>query len=162
MRERWENLSLQEKQVITGGGFVVIVCVIYFFLWSPLADKTANLRDQIQHDQTLLSWMEKADQQIQSMGKKSSQIKSNKAPISLLSQVQQNVKQQGFADNLTQLHQVENNAVQLSFKQINFDDFMQWLTDIWRNNGIIVSQISIVPVGVAGIVTIDLVLKGEE
>lgn len=157
MRDRWNNLNLREKQMLSLGSLVIVSLLIYFFLWSPLDSSVSNLRNQIEHDQELLTWMQDANKQIQSIGKTSAPTLRPKG--SLLSTIQKEVNRSPLAKNLNQLHQADNDSVQVSFQKVNFDQLMIWLIDFSKRENLTITQIVITPSHVSGIVTADLILK---
>lgn len=159
MKEWWNNLALREKQMLVLGAFAIGIFLIYILLWSPLQNKVSSLRNQIQHSQELLAWMKDADKQIQALEKNSQKKSGSKATGSILSIVQKQIKTSPVASDLSQLHQVENDSVELSFKKVNFDKLMEWLIPFTQKQGLVISQITVKPSGSAGIVAADLVLK---
>ena len=159
MKERWNNLTLREKQTVVLGALVVGILIIYLALLSPLNNKVNNMREQIRHDQELLGWMQQTDKQIQALAKTSQPAPTAHATGSLLSIVQKQINRTPLVSSLKQLHQGENDSVQMSFQQVDFDQLMAWLIQLSQQQGLIVSQMSVTPSTSPGIVATDLVLK---
>ena len=159
MKEWWHNLSLREKQTLTLGILAVIIFLIYALIFAPLDNKATSLRNKIKHNQELLSWMQKTDQQIKSaektLQKKSTDINTG----SLLTIVQQQINKTPLVSNLAQLRQADNDSVQLSFTNVDFDKLVVWLTALWQEHGLMVSQMTTTAGTPPGIVTADLILK---
>ena len=65
MKEWWFNLNLREKQMVSMGAAIIILGLLYVLIWSPLKDSVTTMRDQVQQNQSLLNWMQTADEQIQ-------------------------------------------------------------------------------------------------
>ena len=117
-----------------------------------------NLRNQIRANQKLLTWMQAADNRMQLL-EKNRQKSTAKAHGSLLSIVQNNVNKSPVAKEASQLQQTDSESVQLRFQHVNFDVLVEWLTQLWQQQGIIVSQATITPNGAASNVSAELVLK---
>lgn len=159
MKEWWLNLSLREKQTVSLGAGVLAAILIYLILWAPLSYKVNQLRSTLQHSQQLLVWMQKTDQQIQTLQKISKKSHSFPTTASLLSLIQNQINQSPLAKNLSQLKQADNDTVQVSFQQIEFDKLISWLIQVWQQHGLILTQIAITPSGPPGIVTAEFILK---
>lgn len=161
MKEWWINLSIREKQTVILGSTAVIILMIYNLIWSPLHNTVITMRKQIQSNQQLLTWMQSADNRIQAI-EKNLQTKSSAHPSgSLLSVVQNQINQSPIATNLSQLRQAENDSVQSSFKQVNFDKLIAWLSGSWQEHGLIVTQVTITPGNTPGMVSAELTLKSS-
>jgi len=158
MKEWWRELAIREKQMIVLGSLVLIIILIYEIIWSPLHTANQNLRVKIQHQQNTLQYMQSADLQIQQLLKIMAQ-KNNKNVQTLLSTLQTAIKQSGFPQNVTQLRQAENDSVQIILSKVNFDQLIIFLNGLWQKQGLIVSQITVLPTHVPGEVSVDMMLS---
>jgi len=145
MKEWWLNLSLREKQTLVLGALCFALLSLYLLIWSPLAKKVENLRQQVQHNQQLLAWMQTADKHIQTLEKTRPTPREVNHERSLLSQIQDEIEQNNFAKNITQLRQTENDSVTFNLQQISFDQLITWLSQLWQQDDIIVTQITLAP-----------------
>jgi general secretion pathway protein M len=158
MKEWWNNLSLRDKQLFALGLLAVIFFLIYSLVWSPLDNKVSALRTTLQHNQKLLTWMQAADKQIESY-KNTSQTTTAQSTGSLLSIVQNEINQSSLSKDLSQLHQAEDDSVQLSFQHVGFDPLIRWLTQLWQQHNITITRASIKKTEASGIVSAEIVLK---
>lgn len=158
MKAWWFNLNLREKQTVSMGGAAVIIGVLYLLIWSPLHNSVAGFRDQIQHNKNLLSWMQTADEQIQA-AEKMGQKPAMHSTASRLSTVENELKKSPIANNITQLVQAENDSVKLNFQKVDFDLLMAWLTELWQQQGLIVTQLTTKSAGAPGIVEAEFILS---
>lgn len=158
IKEWWSNLADREKQTISIGSVIAAIFLFYALIWSPLANKVDDLRNQIRTNQKLLTWMQAADRRMQ-LVEKSAQQSATKTRGSLLGIVQNHVNKSPIAKEVSQLQQTDSESVQLRFQHVNFDVLIEWLTQIWQQQGLIVSQATITPNGAAGDVSAELVLK---
>ncbi len=157
MKEWWLQLNLREKQMVSLGIAVLILGLFYLILWSPLHQSVATARDQIEHNQKLLYWMENADKQIQA-AELTGQKPAAHSSGSRISIVQNNLKPNPINNNVTQLVQADNDSVKLSFQQVSFDLLISWLIDLWQQEGFITTQMTVKPGNKPGIVTAELVV----
>ncbi|MEO8401434.1 MAG: type II secretion system protein GspM [Gammaproteobacteria bacterium] len=158
MKEWSNNLSLREKQTLSLGSVLVILFLLYEIIWSPFSNKLDNLRSQIQHNRELLTWMQNAEQHMDSL-KKSMQSKSTQQNSSLLSIVQSQINKSPLQRHVTQLRQSENDSVEFNLQKADFDQLILVLTDLWKKYNLIVAQMTITPTDVPGEVTADVVIR---
>src|SRR5580692_12331948 len=93
MKQWCQELSLREKQSTSMGGIAIAVFIIYSWIWSPLDHKITSMRTQIEQNQKLLAWMQAADKQLENSKNKIQSTSSAHSSKSLLSLVQQQIKQ---------------------------------------------------------------------
>ncbi len=158
MKEWWFNLSLREKQTVSLGGAAVLIGILYLLIWSPLHSSVTGFRDQIEHNQNLLSWMQTADEKIQA-AEKMGQKPATHSTASRLTTVQNELKKSPIANNITQLVQADNDSVKLNFQKVDFDLLMIWLTELWQQQGLIVTQLTTKSAGSPGIVEAEFILS---
>jgi general secretion pathway protein M len=157
MNEWWQNLALREKRMLAAGAILVLLFLFYEIIWSPFSGKIKNMRQQVQHNQELLSWMKNADQRIKAVEKNSAHS-TTQMTGSLLSVIQQEVNK-NFAHHVTQLRQAENDSVQLDLQKVDFDRLISLLTELSNKYGLIVTQITTTSTGVPGEVVASMVIR---
>lgn len=159
IKERWSNLSLREKRIVTAGSIAAFILLFYLLIWAPISNKAASLRTQIEKDAKLLSWMQAADNRIQIL-QQSLHPSSSISSKSMLSIIQNEINQPGFAKNLSALRQVDNHSVQINLQNVPFDGLINWLTQLSKSNGLQVTQMAVAPTTTSGLVTAEIILKG--
>ena len=157
MRNWWMNLGLREKQYLSLGCLFVVFFIFYQCIWSPINAKKESLRNMISSETELLSWMEKTNLRIQRFEKLSHQNSPHSG--SVLGLVQTAVNESAFVKNSTPLKIGQDNSVQLSLKNVEFDQLIKWLTGLWDKQGLVVKQITVTPNGNNGVVNADLTLN---
>ncbi len=158
MKEWWSNLNLREKRIVSLGAAAIVIALVYLVLWSPLASSIDNFRDHIKHNQDLLLWMQTADKNIQAIEKIGKKPETHRT-ASHLSIVENYLKQSPLAKNITQLVQADNDSVKLGFQRVDFDLLMTWLTELWQQQGLIITQFTVKPDNAPGMVTGELILS---
>ena len=145
MKEWWINLSLREKQTVALGSVLVFIFLIYELIFASLSSSVEHLRQQIHKNKSLLTWMQESDKRIQQLEK--NQHSTNKSSASLISIVQDDLNNNPISKKVTELR----------FQQVSFDDMTAWLINLSRDQQLIITQMTVTPVGTAGIV--DAVLR---
>lgn len=158
MRERWQNLSLREKQSVAAAGVVVGLFLIYILIWSPLTSKTDELRDSIKHEQSLLSWMQEADKEMRNYVPQS-EGKTFTSTAALLAWVQASVQQSSLSKQLTQLRARGTDSIELQMQNVSFDEFIAWLMKAQSQQHFKINQLSVTKTNVPGVVQVELVLQ---
>ncbi|MCD6039373.1 MAG: hypothetical protein K0S27_773 [Gammaproteobacteria bacterium] len=159
MKEWWFNLNIREKQIVSLGVIVGLAASLYSLIWSPLNNAIISLRHQVQHNQQLLSWLQTANEQIKIFEQMTQKAVVTHNAGSWLSIVQNSLKQSPIANNITQLAQADHDSIKLTFEQVDFDLLMIWLTQLWQQQGLIVTQLTITSAKIPGIVTAEYILK---
>lgn len=160
MKEWWLNLSFREKQSASVGGVGIVLLLIYLGIWLPLTNQVTHLRQSIHQNQALLAWMQENDNQLKKIEKNFK--KTNHNNVSLLTSLQQELNQTPFSKNLVALKQADNNNVQVQLQNISFDEFIVWLTKLWQEQNITVTQLQINPNITPGMVTTEFTLSTEK
>jgi general secretion pathway protein M len=159
MKEWWNNLALREKQMVSLGAVILGALLIYLLLWSPLDNAVSNLRNEIHHNQELLTWMMDADKRLQNLAKSGQPKQPAAVSGSLLSIVQKQINRTSLVSSLSQMHQTDSDSVQLTFQKVEFDKLISWLIELTRDQGITITQMTVTPSPTPGVVAVDLVLK---
>ena len=102
--------------------------------------------------------MQNTDKNIQSIEKIGKKPETHRiaSPISI---VQNSLKQSLLAKSVTQLVQADNDSVKLSFQRADFDILMSWLTELWQQQGLIITQFTVKPDNTPCMVTGELILS---
>lgn len=159
MKNWWQNLALREKQAVLLGGLLLILLIFYSFIWLPLSNSADNLRNKIHHNQELLLWMQDTDEKMQAIEHNLKQPSQTRLASSLLSLVQHELQKSPINNAVSQLRQAENNAVQMHVEKVSFDELITWLTTMWQNFGLLVTEINVMLSGQVGMVQGEITLN---
>jgi type II secretory pathway component PulM len=157
IKSRWLKWR-QEKPawVICAGA--ALACVIYYLLIiSSLNFIVNNLQDEIDSDQSKAVWMAKASKEILRLRQAvpHQKIKSNASAFTMINKA---IQTAGWNNLVTDVHQVEQNRVQVTFNSIPYADLIDWLVKLYDKNGIYVLDITLEKKQ-AGIVEASIVLQ---
>lgn len=157
MKNQWSLYSTREKQYIVIGTLVVFIFLLINFMYLPLQHKAENLRKELTQNQKLLLWMQNADNEL---NKSTPRNITRTESGSLLSNAQILLNQSPLINNLGNLQQVDDHAIEISFKEAEFKVLMNWLVEIHNNQGWYVSKISLRASKNPGIVNAELTIQG--
>jgi type II secretory pathway component PulM len=158
MKNWWQELAFREKQTISIGMLLLLIFLVYEFVFATLSSEITTLRHKISVNQSLLNWMQASNEHIEAL-EKTHQPQSHNESMSLLSTVQNGISESNFTQNVTQLQQSENDSVQLQLQKVNFDTFVQWLTQLCQQHQLLITQMSITPLDEVGTVNTELKLS---
>lgn len=156
VKDRWNALAKREKQMLSIGGGIVLLFLLYQCLWSPLLDHVEQLREKLQSSQKLLSWMQEADKKISVNAAPSH---PNVSPMMLLSQVKTQIQNANLAQNLKELKQSGSDTIEVHFQKVDFNALLQLLSNLSKNQGITLAKIAVVGLSTPGTVNADVYLK---
>lgn len=154
----YSQLEQRERRAVAVGGVVVSFALLYFVIWSPLADKSNALRERIHKQQMMLSWMRDAEHKINALSGGS--LKTDKlTPVELMSVLKKIVDDDGLSESMTQLKQTNNDAITMQFKNVSFDQLMGLLIKVLKKHQVVVSQLHATAVNQPGLVDADVMLR---
>lgn len=155
----WMQLQDRERRFIRYGGITATMLLFYVLLWSPFLDTVSQAQQDLEDKRQLLQWMQTASVQYQQL-KKQSNGPANLSTDNMLSTVSQSLKDNALTSLVSEIKQTNDLKVTVNFKQVNFDDLIQWLLNIRKQYGLQVDQIQVEQVSTApGLVQAALVLK---
>jgi type II secretory pathway component PulM len=154
MIEKFRQLAPRE-QIIVGLGIVLAVLIIgWRFVWTPLSDGSAELRDSVAAKSRLMIDLQRAAGLAPAT--QASASSSGEQPVYLLAP--QTAASYGL--RFTQTRPDGANVARISFRDVSFDQLMAWLTALDAQYGIAVaSGASFSGSGQPGLVTGQLALQ---
>lgn len=158
MRTWWEQLSQREQRLLSVGALLLLLIVAYLFLYQPLTQYTDKTRTQAQQQQALLQWMQQAEQALNTLQTQSSQIKTI-TDATLLTTLSTLLATPPLNTSESTLAQTDNQQARIQFKQVPFDNLIQFLTLSWRQYRITTVSLETTPLNTPGLVQATIVLK---
>lgn len=165
MKEEWQEyltkakewhaqLETRERQMVNAGGAALIFAIIYFGIWSPFLSRVNHLRETITSDQKTLVWMQDADKKIKALAAEGGGATSqNNTPVAVLASLQSLVEQAGMKEAVTALKQTSNDAIDLQFKNVSFDQLVKLMMNVLKENHVTISQFNAVQAASSGMVS---------
>lgn len=160
MREWWDGLLERERRIVSVGSVIVAVLLVYALIWSPLSDSVLDRKTQIVSQKQLLVFLRHASEKIVSLRASGVVISADGANNNLLGVVEQTLASQQLSSYLKQIQQADQNQIELMFKGVPFDKFMQWLQVLIVKHDLHVARLTATRLGTIGTVDVQLSLKG--
>jgi type II secretory pathway component PulM len=133
----------QEKPAWVIWAGAALACVLYYLIViSSLNYIVDNLRDEIDSDQTKALWMAKAGKEILRLRQTvpPQKVKNIESAFTLINR---SINEAGWNHLVTDVHQVEQNRVQVTFNSIPYADLIDWLSKLYVKSGIYVLEITL-------------------
>jgi general secretion pathway protein M len=148
----WFNLSERDRRMLTAGGSVVGIYLIYLILFAPLFSAVNTGSQQLIEQQSTLIWMKSK------FNSSTQLIKTEKNLLSLFSS-------QLKTDNLLkfpyQLQQAGAKGIQLSFENVPYVEFMIWLKRLNQQNALTIVELSATRTKTPGVVKLRLIVENQ-
>ena len=150
------NLNEREQWMIFGAAVVVFIYIYYMFLYSPLITKVEQRTKQFKEKKATLVCMEHIKQQKPNNSNK--QLVDNGKLLTLLATQLKNSTLLRFP---YQLQQTSAGEIQLSFEQVPFKFFIQWLLQVDMKYSINMKQLEMNKTATPGMAQIMIVLSSS-
>lgn len=140
MTRRWHALSPQYRHVALASAAVAIMLLAWTFVWVPLAESRASLRENAAAQATTLTWMRPASARLRALG-------TTSAPTvpptgSLLARVDESARGSGLGGSVVSVEPVDAHRVRIQMSGADFDVVIAWLERITAS-GLRVDDLSI-------------------
>lgn len=153
-----KQMSKRDLLALQLGGIVLLGFAVYAFFWEPLKIDNQKLRNSIINQQNNLSELNALIEEYHQMS--SSPTAMRKAlPGSLFSVVDQTSNKEGVKNSIKNMTPLGDKKVNVKFQKVDFNRFMQWLSQISITYGISVERINIQQHNEEGKVDAQLVIE---
>lgn len=165
MKAWFAALAPRERAMVIAVAMVVLIGLGYIGLWEPLAGGVSRLEQSVQAQRELKQWMQQAAadaQRFRASGGAAAQPSApGEAPRSLLSIVDQTVRDANLGTSVRRIQPEGQTIVRVVFEQASFDDVMIWLGTLQRGYGVSVADLAVDRQEQAGRVSARITLKRE-
>jgi general secretion pathway protein M len=158
LRDQWSKLAPGERRLVTAGGAVLGVVVLYALLWLPVQKELARLRVSVPEERTQLERM-----RAQAASIKPLRARSGSAPAAgtLLAVVEQSATARGLRGSITRMEADGSAGVQLTLDAVSFNSLLSWLSDLQDSHTLLVDTASMDAHTAPGTVNAKLKLRIE-
>lgn len=159
MKEYWLQLKPRERQLLSVGGGVLLLTIVYLAMLEPLFNSTGRLEQQVREQEKLLLWMKEAvaeAKQLQRSGVKS----ANMGGQSLLSLVDRTARQGQLGDAVKRVEPDGNQRVRVWLERASFDDILRWVEGLQNNYAIELETVVVDKEEIQGRVNARLTFQG--
>ena len=155
MIEKFYALDQQQQMMVKVGAASVLFLMIYCLIWYPLSHRVDLLKQEIISQQEMVDWITQYKDELKQLRNLQPTVKQN-SNESLLTIVEQSLRQKLMGEHKGQLQQTKSDEVQVVFTKVPFDALVSWAAKLWQNSAIFVSQIAITPTERSGYVKVTV------
>ncbi|GEM_PF-916925 len=155
----FSQLALREQWVLVLGGLVLLVMVGYFMGWVPLMEQRSQLQIQLVAEQATLEWMQQAVRDIQELRRSQLPVPNLETGQSLLGILDQESQQGVLKSVEKRLEPQGDQAVQVHFVSVDFEELIKWLAMLYHQYQIQVTVFKAEKLSVSGKVKVQLQLS---
>lgn len=160
IKEWWQHLGPREQKLVSYGGIITLLLLFFAFIWLPEMQFVSLTRNKIPHTRNLVVWMQAADRKL-SLASHENNDKPILTPVGLLSTLQNRINRMNMQNALQQLKQISNEAIELNFNEVEFDNLISLLLETCKNPSVKIEQLSASASKNSGMVKARVVLKLE-
>jgi len=129
MKNFWLQLKPSERMLLSIGGIVMSILMLYLFLLEPFTKKAEELSGKLAKQKAEIEWLKEAAKEVKQLQASSSGVRGGKKPgQSLLVIVDQTAKQNKLGDSLKRVEPDGAERVRVWMDEAPFDDVAKWLT----------------------------------
>jgi len=147
MKDWFAGLESRERLLVSGGGVVLLVLLLYLMIWEPIAGNYRALNEGVAEQRKTLVWMQQAAVELKQLQRSGSGTARGLGGRSLLSVVDQSARSGGLGPAIKRIEPEGNKGVKVWLEGVAFDPMILWLGKITRTYQIETSIITIEPQG---------------
>lgn len=155
MKDYFNSLNEREKWMVILGGICLVIFCFYSFLYSPLSTRVNYGSTQLVEKVDTLNWMKKVKKENHSLQKK-----ENISNSQLLTLLANQLKEEDTLNFPFQLQQTSSGEIQLSFDEVPFHAFINWLAKINNQYAISIKQLDMEKTKTSGMIKLMVIING--
>lgn len=148
----WHKLEKREQRALLLGGTVLACFLLFQFLFLPLRAYRESLAQQIQQNQSLIPWMQRAEAQLKSQAPVPQKAIDKSDLLSSLSVALQSSDFKSFRYTLRQTA----TGAELRFERVPFAPLIRWLSTLQTQNQIRLLQLDAKASDESGVVQLSM------
>jgi general secretion pathway protein M len=153
VKNYWLNLNDRERGMLGGAVIFLFLYLFYAVIYAPLTTSVAEKTQQVFEKQATLTWMQNVRHQAHAQKPKT--LSSSQ----LLSMFAAQLKSAAFHPFSYQIQQTGAGDIQLSFEQVPYNLFLEWLWSIQQKYAFTIKQLTIEHTETPGVVKLLIVIS---
>ena len=149
IKEWWENITEREQRLAAISAVVIFIAIVYFFLWQPIANNLAVSQQRLTSVQQTLQWVDVNSNKIIAAGLN---VNKGRAPQNLSQLINSTAKRNKI--NISRI-QNRNGTVDLSINQIEFNQFIQWITTLQNRHHVQIVNVDVSQDKIEGMIKVS-------
>ena len=157
MNAWWKGLSAREQRLVLGGGSALLLAILYWGIWQPLAASAQTTETRLQAERQLLTWVStKADEIVSLRGTSGSTgAVSGKGLNQVINETTGRYRIEVIR------MQPRSDAVQVWVKPLPFNTLINWLAFLRDEHGIDAQFLDVSKTDQAGMVEVNRLQLGR-
>jgi len=155
MKEWFEALEKREQNLVTMLGAMLLVALVYFVIYQPLANNLTRAQQGLESEQKLLVWVEQNAAKIVNLRAKSG-VSASPSQGSLAQIINASARRHKLTINRIQ---PQNNKIQINIESASFVALLQWVQELELTHAILIEIAEFRPQGEPGYVKTRLVVS---
>lgn len=155
MNQSWQNLNERERWMVILAVATTVVYLIYLLIYSPLVNAVQNKTEQLLDKKETLQWMQ------QVRGQARAEKKASLSSAKLLSLIEQQLKTNKSLNFPHSIQQTSTGDIQISFDQVPFNLFMQWLGELNHRYNMRINQLQAERLDTAGMIKLQMTISAQ-
>lgn len=161
MKAWFASLEANERRMLIIAAPLLLIMLLYVGVWEPLVNKVDDLRVSTAEQESLLTWMRGAAQEVKQLRGRSGQRAKPASGQSLLSLVDRTAKSARLGPALKRVQPDGEQKVRVWLEAASFDDVVRWLTSLETRHGVRVASSVFQALEATGRVDVRLVFEAD-
>ncbi len=143
----------RQRKVLLYGAIAVAVMLLWAFVWQPLQQSRAALRQQLAEQQSTALWLQQIRPQVINQGTSSNGLPAGK---SLLRLADETLRAAGMAAAIERIEPGDQGQVRIWLREASFDQLAGWLVQVANQYSVFASQLNASRADDSGLVNVRL------
>lgn len=143
MKAWWQQLSARDQRILSWGGSISALLLLWALVWDPINDQRTSLRQGISDQRGTRLWLEQVEQMLLRQPRSLTQPSHKSFEGSLLRLVDDTVRAKGMAAAIERMEPDSPGQVRLWLRSAEFDTLMGWMEQVTKEYGLSMAQVQI-------------------
>lgn len=137
LRQWWQGLAQREQQLVGSCAVFVVIGILYWGIWTPIADAQENAERNYKAQQSTLNYVKQTANKIAGLKQSGSKPKARGSLSSIV-----NTTAGRYDLEITRM-QPQGNNIQLWMDEVPFDSLLDYLYELVDKNGLTLESVDL-------------------
>ena len=138
IKEWWEGITAREQQLVSVGGGIALLVIVYYLIWLPASSTLETNRQKLKSTKQTLHWVETNVEKLLAEGGIQDQVGRRKQNLSRL--ISSTAKRNNI--DISRI-QNKNEKVDVWINNVQFAAFLKWVTALRNDNKVSIINVDI-------------------
>ena len=138
IKEWWEGITAREQQLVSVGGGIALLVIVYYLIWLPAASTLETNQQKLKSTEQTLLWVETNVEKLLAEGGIQDQTEGRKQNLSRL--ISSTAKRNNI--DISRI-QNQNEQVDVWINDVQFTAFLKWVTALKNDNKVSIINVDI-------------------